>query len=65
MRALDSRFPGYGLAQNKGYYTATHREGLLRLGYSTIHRLTFAPVLAALREPRRRDALEEMMTSEQ
>ena len=49
MRALDSRFPGYGLAQNKGYYTATHREGLLRLGYSTIHRLTFAPVRAALR----------------
>lgn len=49
MRELDSRFPGYGLAQNKGYYTATHREGLLRLGYSTIHRLTFAPVRAALR----------------
>ena len=50
MRALDSRFPGYGLAQNKGYYTATHREGLLRLGYSTIHRLTFAPVRAVLHQ---------------
>lgn len=50
MRALDSRFPGYGLAENKGYYTAAHREGLLRLGYSTIHRLTFAPVRAVLRQ---------------
>ena len=50
MRELDFRFPGYGLAQNKGYYTAAHREGLQRLGYSTIHRLTFAPVRAALRE---------------
>jgi ribonuclease HII len=49
MVALDSRFAGYGLAQNKGYYTAAHREGLERLGYSTVHRLSFAPVRAALR----------------
>ncbi len=64
MCALDARFPGYGLAQNKGYYTAGHREALARLGYSTVHRLTFAPVRAALRErPPAHDVLEEMMTS--
>jgi ribonuclease HII len=64
MCALDARFPGYGLAQNKGYYTAGHREALERLGYSTIHRLTFAPVRAALRErPRAHEPLEEMMTN--
>ncbi len=61
MCALDARFPGYGLAQNKGYYTAGHREALERLGYSTVHRLTFAPVRAALRgRALDNDMLEEM-----
>ncbi len=62
MCALDARFAGYGLAQNKGYYTATHREALERLGYSTIHRLTFAPVRAALRGRREAHAVLEEMT---
>ena len=43
---IDALFPGYGLAGNKGYGTAEHREALKRLGYSTIHRLSFAPVRA-------------------
>jgi len=49
MCALEERFPGYGLAVHKGYATAEHREALERLGYSNIHRLSFAPVRAALR----------------
>jgi ribonuclease HII len=49
MCALDERFPGYGLAEHKGYATPDHREALRRLGYSTIHRLSFAPVRAAVR----------------
>jgi ribonuclease HII len=49
MCALDERFPGYGLAEHKGYATPEHREALRRLGYSTIHRLSFAPVRAAVR----------------
>jgi ribonuclease HII len=49
MCALDARFPGYGLARNKGYSSVEHREALSRLGYSTVHRLTFAPVRAAVR----------------
>ncbi len=49
MCELDTRFPGYGLAEHKGYTTAEHQEALQRLGYSTIHRLSFAPVRAAVR----------------
>ena len=48
MSEIDTLFPGYGLARNKGYGTAEHREALKRLGYSTIHRLSFAPVRATL-----------------
>lgn len=48
MRELDAQFPGYGLARNKGYSSREHMEALDRLGYSTAHRLTFAPVRAAL-----------------
>lgn len=48
MCELDRRFPGYGLAVNKGYATADHRDALVRLGYTNIHRLSFAPVRAAV-----------------
>ncbi|MDQ7832990.1 MAG: ribonuclease HII [Desulfovibrionaceae bacterium] len=44
MTKLDARFPGYGLAQHKGYGTAVHLAALARLGPSPIHRLTFARV---------------------
>lgn len=49
MRDLDERFPGYGLATHKGYGTAAHLDALQQLGYSTIHRLSFAPVRAMVR----------------
>jgi ribonuclease HII len=49
MGELDERFPGYGLAGHKGYGTAAHLDALEQLGYSTIHRLSFAPVRAAVR----------------
>ncbi len=41
---LDERFPGYGFAANKGYGTRAHRAALVTLGYTNIHRLSFAPV---------------------
>jgi ribonuclease HII len=41
---LDRRFPGYGLAEHKGYGTSAHRAALARLGPSPIHRRSFAPV---------------------
>jgi ribonuclease HII len=48
MRDLDRDFPDYGFAGHKGYGTALHRAALLRHGPSPAHRLSFAPVRAAL-----------------
>ncbi len=47
MEELDLVFPGYGLAEHKGYATDVHREAIARLGPTTIHRLSFAPVREA------------------
>jgi len=37
-------YPGYGLAQHKGYGTKRHLECLIRLGPCPIHRQSFKPV---------------------
>ena len=41
MTEMDSVYPGYDFAGNKGYGTAKHYEGLRALGKTPIHRLTF------------------------
>ena len=41
MTEMDSVYPGYDFAGNKGYGTAKHYEGLRTLGKTPIHRLTF------------------------
>lgn len=38
---LDRRFPGYDLAQNKGYGTKKHREAIATLGLTPQHRRSF------------------------
>lgn len=43
MEQLDARYPGYGLAQHKGYPTPAHLAALRQLGPSKIHRMSFAP----------------------
>ncbi|MBI1398817.1 ribonuclease HII [Hyphomonas sp.] len=48
MKAFCAEHPGYGFSQHKGYGTAAHAEALTRLGPCAIHRMTFAPVRAAL-----------------
>lgn len=48
MIEMDRRYPEYGFARHKGYGTRAHRDALLRLGPSPIHRLSFAPVKSAL-----------------
>ena len=50
MIVLDKDFPGYGLAQHKGYPTQVHMEALKKLGPSSIHRRSFGPVAALLTE---------------
>lgn len=44
MVELDSQYPGYGFAGNKGYGTAEHLDALHRLGVTPIHRRSFTPV---------------------
>ena len=48
MVEMDGLYPGYGFAGHKGYHAAIHVEGLRRLGPSPIHRMSWAPVKAAL-----------------
>jgi ribonuclease HII len=40
----DSKFPGYGFASNKGYYTPEHAEAIKSLGPCGYHRRSFSPV---------------------
>ena len=47
MVALDTSYPGYGFATHKGYGTPEHKDALLRLGPSAVHRMSF-PVLHEL-----------------
>jgi ribonuclease HII len=41
---LDREYPGYGLAQHKGYGSPEHLAALARLGPTPLHRKTFHPV---------------------
>jgi ribonuclease HII len=45
---LDRQYPGYGLAQHKGYGTALHLEALTRLGPTPLHRKNWSPVAQTL-----------------
>lgn len=44
MSQYDEIYPGYGFAQNAGYGTKQHLEGLDKQGPSPIHRRSFKPV---------------------
>jgi len=44
MVAMETKYPGYGFAQHKGYPTKAHREAIVKLGITTIHRKSFGPV---------------------
>lgn len=43
MMELDCLYPGYGMAQHKGYGTPQHLQALRQLGVCTLHRMSFAP----------------------
>ena len=44
MLSLDVIYPGYGLAQHKGYPSKAHIQALENLGVSPVHRRSYAPV---------------------
>jgi ribonuclease HII len=50
MQQLDRLYPGYGIAQHKGYPTKAHLAALQLLGPAPIHRRSFSPVRALLAE---------------
>ncbi len=50
MASLDTTYPGYGFARHKGYCTRQHVACLERLGPCPIHRRSFRPVRAVIRQ---------------
>ena len=48
MADYEKEFPGYAFAQNAGYGTKRHLEGIEHCGVSPIHRKTFEPVKSML-----------------
>jgi len=48
MARLEKKYPGYGLAQHKGYGTKLHFKRLAKIGPCLIHRKSFQPVFANL-----------------
>ena len=50
MVKLHKDYPGYEFARHKGYGTAAHRSALARLGPSSVHRMSWAPLRSLSRE---------------
>jgi ribonuclease HII len=50
MVEMDKQYPGYGLADHKGYPTKVHMDALDRLGITPIHRTSYAPVRAKIEQ---------------
>jgi len=55
---LDGEFPGYGLAQHKGYPCPAHLAALRRLGPTPLHRKSFHPVTQTILQFDRRTQRE-------
>jgi ribonuclease HII len=53
LRRLAGRYPGYGLERHVGYGTAAHRQAILRLGPTPLHRRSFLRSLQEEREAHR------------
>ena len=49
MIKLDQEFPNYGLANHKGYITASHTAAIKEFGVLAIHRKSFANISAILK----------------
>jgi ribonuclease HII len=50
MTRLASLYPGYAFESNFGYGTSVHREKLIGLGVSEIHRRSYAPIAQLLEQ---------------
>lgn len=54
MANYDEEFPGYDFAQNAGYGTAKHLEGIEKQGVTPIHRTSFEPIKTIVSETNKR-----------
>ena len=54
MANYDQEFPGYDFAQNAGYGTAKHLEGIEKHGVTPIHRTSFEPIKTIVSETSKR-----------
>ena len=54
MAKYDQEFPGYDFAQNAGYGTAKHLEGIEKHGVTPIHRTSFEPIKTIVSETSKR-----------
>ena len=54
MANFDEEFPGYDFAQNAGYGTAKHLEGIEKHGVTPIHRTSFEPIKTIVSETNKR-----------
>lgn len=50
MKELDARYPGYGLANHKGYGTKAHEAAISQLGGCPEHRMSYENVRRAQAE---------------
>lgn len=48
MLKYDAIYPGYGFASHKGYNTQQHRQALLKLGLTPLHRRNFSTITEIL-----------------
>lgn len=44
MASLEVDYPGYGFGDHKGYYTTQHKQALLDMGVTPLHRKSFEPI---------------------
>ena len=44
MALQDVLYPGYGFSSHVGYGTTAHRDAIKKIGVTTLHRLSFAPL---------------------
>jgi len=54
MANYDQEYPGYDFAQNAGYGTAKHLEGIEKHGVTPIHRTSFEPIKTIVSETSKR-----------
>lgn len=65
MTELEVHYPGYGLSVHKGYPTPFHKDALIKLGITPLHRRSFGPVRALIGVEGRSNEVSEKINRDQ